>query len=118
MSTSSISAPLLSQTGSDPTAAASKKDARVHKAAQQFEALMIGEMMKTVREGGDGGWLGSGEDTGDDSAIGMAESQFSQAMASNGGLGLAHMIEQTVGRHDSGVQPENAGAAKLPTGSP
>lgn len=100
---SSIATPLLSQAGADLTANASatSKDVRVHKAAEQFEALMIGEMMKTVREGGaEGGWLGSGDETGDDTAISMAESQFSQAMAAHGGLGLARMIETTVSRQE------------------
>jgi len=115
--TSSISAPLLSQPDGAMNAAkanvpGTQKDSRVHKAAQQFEALMIGEMMKTVREGGEEGWLGSGEGTGDDTAIGMAESQFSQAMASNGGLGLAHMIETTVSRQQGG-HTEKAAPEKL-----
>ena len=117
MSTPSISAPLLSQTGADLSAApaANPKDSRVHKAAQQFEALMIGEMMKTVREGGSEGWLGSGEGTGDDTAIGMAESQFSQAMASNGGLGLSRMIEKTVAKQQGG-ESEKPAPGKLSIG--
>ena len=32
-------------------------------AAKQFEALMIAQLLKEAR-GGEGGWLGSGEDTG------------------------------------------------------
>jgi len=121
MSTSNISAPLLSQPDGAINAAkanvpSTQKDSRVHKAAQQFEALMIGEMMKTVREGGEEGWLGSGDGTGDDTAIGMAESQFSQAMASNGGLGLAHMIETTVSRQQGG-HTEKAAPEKLSMGS-
>lgn len=113
MSTPGISAPLLSQsldlTGSQDSASG-QKGSRVHKAAQQFEALLVGEMLKTVREGGEEGWLGSGEETGDDTAIGMAESQFSQAMASNGGLGLAHVIEQKVSRQqDSENHKTSAG---------
>lgn len=106
MSTPSISAPLLS---GPADLKAPSKPSKIHEAAQQFEALMVGEMMKTARESGsEGGWLGSGESTGDDSAIGMAESQFSQALASRGGFGLAKMIEQTVARQQAGVQEKNA----------
>lgn len=109
---SSIATPLLSQPGADLTATqnatGNPKDSRIHKAAQQFEAMMIGEMMKTVREGGeDGGWLGSGDETGDDTAISMAESQFSQAMAANGGLGLAHMIEKNIGQEQENKNPSS-----------
>ena len=113
MSTSSISAPLLSQAGIDVPG--NPKESRVHKAAQQFEALLIGEMMKTVREGGEEGWLGSGAGTGDDTAIGMAESQFSQAMASNGGLGLSRTIEQAVSRQQGG-EHKAAAAENSPIG--
>lgn len=119
MSTPGISASLLSQPADGLSGlqkdASGSKDARVHKAAQQFEALMIGEMMKTVREGGEEGWLGSGGDTGDDTAIGMAESQFSQAMASNGGLGLAHMIEKTINRQHGGQTASDADTAGKPS---
>jgi Rod binding domain-containing protein len=66
-------------------------------------------MMKTVREGGSEGWLGSGDGTGDDTAVEMAESQFSQAMAANGGLGLAHLIERDISHQQDG-QNEKASA--------
>ncbi len=106
MSTPSISTPLLSGPGD---ATALKKPSKIHEAAQQFEALMIGEMMKNVRESGsEGGWLGSGEGTGDDQAVGMAESQFSQALASRGGFGLAKMIEQTVNHQHGGDAKKSA----------
>ncbi len=76
--------------------AATKKPSRLHDAAQQFEALMIGEMMKTVRESGSEGWMGSGSDSGSESAMDMAESQFARALATGGGLGLSKSIEQSV----------------------
>ena len=65
---------------------------RVRNAATQFEGLLIGEMLKTARESSDGGWMGSGDDAGSDSAMGLAEQYFAQAMSAGGGLGLARMI--------------------------
>ena len=44
---------------------------RVRNAATQFEGLLIGEMLKTARESSDGGWMGSGDDAGSDSAMGL-----------------------------------------------
>jgi flagellar protein FlgJ len=83
----------LSSAGSNPTASADpKRIAKIHDAAQQFEALMITQMMKTVRETNSDGWLSDGGETGEDSTMSMAEAQFAQAMASRGGLGLAKMI--------------------------
>jgi peptidoglycan hydrolase FlgJ len=71
---------------------------RLHKAAQEFEALLVGEMLKSARESGSYGWLGSGEGTGDDSAMYMAESQLANALTSSGGLGLAASIERSMSK--------------------
>jgi len=62
-------------------------------AAKQFEALLIGQMLKTMREGGSG-WLGTGEDQAAESAMGMAEEHFAAALSASGGLGLANTIQR------------------------
>ena len=61
--------------------------------AHQFEALMIGQMLKSMRDS-EGGWLGTGEDESSSSAMEYAQENFAQSLASNGGLGLAKMIAQ------------------------
>jgi Rod binding domain-containing protein len=71
---------------------------KLHTAAQQFEALMIGELLKTARADDEDGALGEGEDSGADSAMDMAQSQFATALANRGGLGLAPIIEKTMSR--------------------
>jgi Rod binding domain-containing protein len=73
-----------------------RKASKIHDAAQQFEALMIGEMLKSVRESSSDGWLGSGDSDASDSALGMAEGQLATAIANGGGIGLAQMIERSV----------------------
>ena len=90
--TNSVALPSLATSDILPA----KTPSKLHDAAQQFEALMIGEMMRSVRESGSEGWMGSGGDTGDDSAMDMAESQFAKALSMSGGLGLSKMIEQSV----------------------
>ena len=76
-----------------------KKAGKLHEAAQSFEALMIGQMMKSERESSDSGWLGSsGDDSSTTSAVEMAEQHFAKALAQGGGLGLAKMVEQSVGQ--------------------
>jgi flagellar protein FlgJ len=67
---------------------------KVKSAASQFEGLLIGEMLKSARESGDGGWMGTGDDAGSDSAMGLAEQYFAQSMSASGGLGLARLIEK------------------------
>lgn len=59
--------------------------------AQQFEALMIAQLLKEAR-GDQSGWLGSGQDHGSAIAAGLAEEQFAQALARRGGVGLSAQI--------------------------
>jgi len=63
---------------------------KVRGAAQQFEALLIGQMLRSARQD-NGGWLGT-EDSSAECATDYAEQQFALVMAQQGGLGLAHMI--------------------------
>ncbi len=93
------------------------KGKRIHDAAQQFESLMIGEMLKSVRENSSSGWMGSGDSTGDDSAMGMAEAQFANALTAGGGLGLSKMIERSLTSQNA-PQNENASPSALPAISP
>jgi Rod binding domain-containing protein len=81
------------------TTSSSDGSGRLHKAAQDFEALLIGQMLKSAREEGSDGWLGSGEGTGDDSAMEMAESQLANALSSGGGIGLAKTIERAMSKN-------------------
>lgn len=74
-------------------------------AAQQFETLLLAQMLRTARESSDSeGWLGSGADSAAASAIGLAEEQFASALAAHGGLGLARMILQTLPEQPSAPQ--------------
>ena len=111
----SLSTPLLStDTALLPGAGASKSE-KIHKAAQQFESLLIGEMLKTAHASGDGGWLGSGDSPGSDSALQMAESQLAEALSSGKGLGLASVIERALSQQTSQkvaeIPPANSGVS-------
>src|SRR5450631_3398951 len=68
--------------------------AKIHTTAQQFEALLIGELLKTSREAGSSGWLGTG-DNDEAGQIGMevGEQEFARMLAASGGLGLSKTIE-------------------------
>lgn len=95
---------LTPSTGASVTA--SPKSSKIHDAAQQFEALMLGEMLKSARESGSWNLSDGDADPGQDSLAGMAESQFAMALAKSGGLGLSHMVEQGVSKQ-AGPQKEN-----------
>jgi len=72
------------------------KPTKAADAAQQFEALLIGQMLRSARE--------TSQDDDDDSSgqpmIDLADQQFSQLLAKNGGFGMAHMIVQGLGTKD------------------
>jgi peptidoglycan hydrolase FlgJ len=72
--------------------------AKVRDAAQQFEALLIGQILRSVRESG-GGWLGSGGDPSGDCATEFAEQHFATTLAQQGGLGLADLISKGLVRN-------------------
>jgi Rod binding domain-containing protein len=100
---------------SSAVAPAEKTPSKLGDAARQFESLLIGEMLKSARESDSDGWLGSGSDSGSESAMGLAETQFAQAIASHGGFGLAQTIERSVSRETA--QKENAAPERVSSGS-
>ena len=86
-------APVSILNSASPAAASNSRDPnRAHDAAQQFEALLIGQMLHSVRQSGSG-WLGS-EDSSGECATDFAEQQFATVLAQNGGLGLADLISK------------------------
>jgi Rod binding domain-containing protein len=66
---------------------------KIHKASQQFESLLISQILKTAHDDSEG-WLGTGDDQAAGSAMAIAEEQFAQALSERGGLGLASLIEK------------------------
>jgi len=68
----------------------------IHAAAEEFEALLVGQMLRSMREAGGGAWLGGDEQDAAFSLMEMAEQCLATAMVSQGGLGLARLIEQSL----------------------
>ena len=67
-------------------------------AAKQFEALLIAQMMRSAHES-TGASLGPDQDSTSDTMWDVAAQQFAKLLASNGGLGLAKLIQK-------GIQPQ------------
>ena len=97
-------APIDTASDSDVSSATSSRSTKLHTAAQQFEALMIGEMLKAAHSDDSDDPLGGSDDSGGDSAMQMAQSQLSSALAAQGGFGLAAMIEKAMSRTAPGTQ--------------
>jgi len=78
----------------DVLSTASNDDAtKVKKAAQQFEGLIIGQMLKSMHESSDDNVSGGGDPSGS-TAMEMAYENIAQTIAANGGLGLAKFAEK------------------------
>jgi len=60
-------------------------------AAKDFEALLIGQMLRSAREEGSG-WLGTDNDDAGSAAYSLGEDQLAKAMSAGGGLGLSKVI--------------------------
>ncbi len=84
----------LSATASIAVPAHAKPKSSVE-AAQQFEALMIGQMLRAARESGANGFFDADSDDSATSEplLDLADQQFAQLLANNGGgFGLAKLI--------------------------
>jgi peptidoglycan hydrolase FlgJ len=90
MSDMAISSVVL-PVGAATTAKTADTPEKVRDAAQQFEALLIGQMLRSARQDGSG-WFSDGEDPSGEVATDYAEQQFATVLAQKGGLGLAGMI--------------------------
>jgi Rod binding domain-containing protein len=66
---------------------------KIQKAATDFEALLIAQLLKSARESG-GGMTGDAneEDETNSPMVELGEQQLAQALSSNGGLGIAKMV--------------------------
>jgi flagellar protein FlgJ len=68
------------------------KPKNVTEAAQQFEALLLGQMLQSVRTSEES------EDPTSETMMDMAAQQFAQVLSKNGGLGLAKLIASGLDR--------------------
>jgi Rod binding domain-containing protein len=78
--------------GTVPQGGKQEDPEKIRTAARDFEALLIGQMLHSMRGDGQQGWLGTGEDEAGTRIMDLAEEQFAHALSTSGGLGLARMI--------------------------
>ena len=74
-------------------AASGKDKTKIADAARQFEALLIAQMLKSMRDS-EGGWLGTDSDEAASSGMEYAQEMFAQSLSASGGLGLAKLVTQ------------------------
>ena len=81
----------LSSAGAAAATPKIEDPAKIKQAAQQFEALLMGQILKEMSTASRTGSLGD-PDSSSSSVLEMAQEQFASALASRGGLGLTNMV--------------------------
>jgi flagellar protein FlgJ len=110
---SATTAPTTSApTTSAPTtsaAASSPERARLHQAAQQFEAIFVRQMLSSARAANFGDTLW-GDDQGNQTFTAMRDERFADLTAQSGTLGLAKQVEAQLAGRLAPAQPARAPA--------
>ena|ERR1700722_7369144 len=86
--------------GSAPAPSSKDTPEKIGKAAMDFEALLIAQMLKSVRESG-GGMTGDADEQDETNSpmLELGEQQFAQALSNSGGLGIAKMVIAGLTKH-------------------
>lgn len=91
----------------------SNERSKLREVSEQFEALLLAEMLKSARgSDADGGWMGAGSDAGSATAMEYGIEMMAQAISASGGLGLSGLLEANL----SPVSP--ASSARGPANRP
>jgi len=78
---------------------------------------MIGQMLKSAREGSGGGWLGNEDDQDDQTGsmvMELGEQGLAQAIAAHGGLGIAKMVTANLERSQAKTASSDSEAQPAP----
>jgi len=88
---------------------------KIKDAASQFEALMIGQILKAAHGDSDEGAFGGEADPASATAMDFANEYFARAMSSKGGLGLSKMIVDGLQKHGTPAPDDAATTPASPT---
>jgi Rod binding domain-containing protein len=89
----------------------SSEQDKIPGAAKQFEALIAGQVLKSVRDASQGGWLGNDDDQTGELTMEMGEQAFAQALADRGAFGIAKIVTASLDRG----QPKTASSGPAPS---
>ena len=88
---------VTAEMSSHATGAEAQSHAKLADAAQQFEAMMLQELLKPLQAGQDG-WGGKqqNDDAGSDTVSSLGVEAVAKAIAQRGGLGIAKQVIRQV----------------------
>lgn len=93
---------------------ASPEGDQIPSVAKQFEALIAGQVLKAVRESEQGGWLGDDDDQTGELTLEMGEQAFAQALANQGGFGIAKIVTASLERGNSKAASSGSASSLAP----
>ena len=101
-----LSLPQISNSILNPAvpAPATGGPAKIRDAAQQFESLLLAQILRSERSSGHG-WLSSSDDSAGEGAMDFAEQQMAGLLARQGGLGIASLISSGLERRAKSPPP-------------
>ena len=113
-----LSLPRISNSILNPAVPAPAADdpLKIRDAAQQFESLLLAQILRAERSSGHG-WLNSGDDSAGEGAMDFAEQQLAGLLARQGGLGLASLIASGLEERSSPPPPASPGPPSLESSS-
>jgi flagellar protein FlgJ len=82
--------------GSDPS-----RPANLAEAAAQFEALLLGQLLRAMHDPASAGWMGTGDDQAGATMLEVAQEHLARVLAAQGGFGLARMVVQGLERTEA-----------------
>ncbi len=83
-----MTTPIDSTSAAALSVIAQPKPTKAAGAAEQFEALLLGQMLRSAHETSEG----DDADSSSDTMLDVANQQFAQLLAKSGGVGMAKMI--------------------------
>jgi Rod binding domain-containing protein len=100
---------LLLEANGPKSSGCSKNDPKsVHRVAQEFESLLISQLLKSMKQG-----ALSEEDSGaNDSVMQYAQESMARVLSQNGGIGMASVIERALTQRDAAAPDAAAASAK------
>jgi Rod binding domain-containing protein len=104
---------LMEANGSRSSGCSTKDPKSVHRVAQEFESLLISQLLKSMKQGA----LGEEDSGANDSVMQYAQESMARVLSQNGGMGMASLIERTLTQQSSAA-PNSAQATSNDALSP
>jgi Rod binding domain-containing protein len=98
---------LLEANGPRSSGCTTKDPKSIHRVAQEFESLLISQLLKSMKQGA----LSEEGAGANDSVMQYAQESMARVLSQNGGIGMASVIERAL--TPKGPDAQNSGASSL-----